>query len=376
MQTELKCPSPRSVNPGSRKGIFPNTDLGFADSHDRRMETFSLRGSPGAIQIACLALALFPFAGVAQQPSAFKSGVLITESASNSLRVEINGELFTEYRFGANEPRPSFYPLLGPGGSGMTRNWPMKEIPGEEHDHVHHRGLWFTHGKVNGVDFWTEGPTQGRIVHRGFAEIKSSALQGSIKSRNDWLAANGQVICSDERVFRVHARNHNERLFDFEITLLASHGELTLGDTKEAAMAIRVAETMRVTKPTPKGQKPVPGDGRIITSTGALNQDAWGKRAAWCDYSGPVAGKILGIAIFDHPSNPKHPTWWMVRDYGLFAANPFGQHEFEKTSNPHSGDIVVSAGGSVTFRYRFYLHEGDEKQARVAERFAEYARTK
>ena len=373
MQTELKRPAPRSVNPGSRQRISHYTELGSARHPYRNLEIVSKPRSAGAVQIAWFALVLLASTSVAQQPSTSKSGVHITESASNSLRVEINGELFTEYRFGTGEPRPYFYPLLGPGGAGMTRNWPMKDIPGEEHDHVHHRGLWYTQGKVNGVDFWTEGPTRGRIVHRGFGEIKSGPQQGSVKSRNDWVAANGQVICSDERVFRVHARNDNERLFDFEITFQASHGELTLGDTKEAAMAIRVAETMRVTKPTPKGQMPVPGDGRIITSEGALNQDAWGKRAAWCDYSGPVDGKILGIAIFDHPSNPKHPTWWMVRDYGLFAANPFGQHEFEKTSDPRSGDIVVSAGGSVTFRYRFYLHEGNEKQARVAERFAEYA---
>jgi len=35
-------------------------------------------------------------------------------------------------------------------------------------------------------------------------------------------------------------------------------------------------------------------------------------------------GKTVGIAVFDHPSNPRHPTTWHVRDYGLFAANPLG----------------------------------------------------
>jgi hypothetical protein len=322
-----------------------------------------------------LVVALLTSACSAQQPTVPPRGVQITQS-TNSLRIEINGQLFTDYRFGQSEPRPYFYPLFGPGGAGMTRNWPMKDTPGEEHDHVHHRGLWYTQGKVNGVDFWTEGPTKGRIVHRGFDEIKSGADSGVVKSRNDWVAADGKVICTDQRVFRVYARPDHERLFDFEITFHASHGEVTLGDTKEAAMAMRVAETMRVTKQTPRGQKPIPGDGRIVTSEGALNQDAWGKRAAWCDYSGPVDGRTLGIAIFDHPSNPKHPTWWMVRDYGLFAANPLGQHEFEKTSDPRSGDIVIPAGKSVTFRYRFFVHEGDEKQARVAECFAEYVKTK
>ena len=60
--------------------------------------------------------------------------------------------------------------------------------------------------------------------------------------------------------------------------------------------------------------------------------------------------------------NPRHPTWWHVRDYGLFAANPFGQHDFEKLPDKTAGNLMVPAGKSVTFRYRFYLHEGDEQQ--------------
>ena len=99
----------------------------------------------------------------------------------------------------------------------------------------------------------------------------------------------------------------------------------------------------------------------------------WGKRAEWCDYFGPVDGKTVGIAIFDHPGNPRHPTWWHVRDYGLFAANPFGLHDFEKKP-AQAGNMTIAAGKSVTFRYRIYLHEGDDKQAKVAERYQEYAR--
>jgi hypothetical protein len=61
-----------------------------------------------------------------------------------------------------------------------------------------------------------------------------------------------------------------------------------------------------------------------------------------------------------------------VRDYGLFAANPFGQHDFEKLSDKTAGNLVVPAGKSLTFRYRFYFHEGDEKQGKVAEKYKQY----
>ena len=81
--------------------------------------------------------------------------------------------------------------------------------------------------------------------------------------------------------------------------------------------------------------------------------------------------------MFDHPKNPRHPTWWHVRDYGLFAANPFGQHDFEpaQKNNPKAGELVIPAGGRVTFRWRLLFHTGDEKSARLAEQFAAYAKT-
>jgi Methane oxygenase PmoA len=106
----------------------------------------------------------------------------------------------------------------------------------------------------------------------------------------------------------------------------------------------------------------------------AAQGQGWGKRADWCEYHAEHGGKTYGIAIFDHPDNLRHPTWWMARDYGLFAANPFGWHDFEGLKDePHKGDFMVPAGGSLALRYRFYFHEGDEASARVAERCREYA---
>ena len=129
-------------------------------------------------------------------------------------------------------------------------------------------------------------------------------------------------------------------------------------------MAVRLAETMRL-----KGKV---GHGHIVNSKGVRDEKTWGQRAEWCDYYGPVDGKTVGLAIFDHPQNPRHPTWWHVRDYGLFAANPFGQHDFESLPDKAAGNLTVAAGKSISFHYRFYLHEGDEQQAKVAEKYHQY----
>jgi hypothetical protein len=298
-----------------------------------------------------------------EEPSTKGRGVQITK-LDDRLRVEIDGQLFTEYFF-KDVPRPYCYPVIGPGSAAMTRNWPMKNTPNEVHDHPHHRSFWFAHGSINGYDFWSEEKDFGKTVHDAFTEIKSGQESGVIKSKNKWIAKDGTVVCTDDRVLRVYEpADSTERVFDFEITIHASQGDLTLGDTKEGTMALRLAETMRLKGPV--------GQGHIVNSTGVRDGETWGKRADWCDYYGPVDGKTVGVAIFDHPQNPRHPTWWHVRDYGLFAANPFGQHDFERLADKHAGDLRVPSGSDLTFRYRFYLHEGDEKQARVAQRYQDY----
>ena len=106
----------------------------------------------------------------------------------------------------------------------------------------------------------------------------------------------------------------------------------------------------------------------------------FGRAAEACFVSQPTLSvavkkleEELGLAIFDHPTNPRHPTWWHVRDYGLFAANPFGIHDFEKKEKG-AGDLTIEPGGSITFKYRFYIHEGDEKQGKVSEAYERYVR--
>ena len=313
------------------------------------------------LSVAASIFVAAPFCFAADKSGA---GVQITE-LTNRLKIELNGELFSEYYF-ADVPPHFLYPLLGPGGLPMTRDYPMKEPAGEEHDHPHHRSVWFAHGAINGIDFWTERKDCGKTLHVAFDEVKSGSEVGVIKSRNRWVAPDGKVICTDSRIVRIYnPRAKKERMFDFEITLHASHGELVFGDTKEGTMAVRVNETMKLKA------KSGPG-GHIVQNTGVKDDAAWGKRADWCDYYGPVQGKTVGIAIFDNPQNPRHPTWWHVRDYGLFAANPFGKHDFEKLSDKTAGELKVPSGSDVTFRYRFYLHEGDAKEAKVAAKFSEY----
>jgi hypothetical protein len=312
-------------------------------------------------------------------PAAFaaRSEVKLTRT-DDRVRVELDGKLFTEYLFKAG-PRPYLYPVHAADGTPLTRNFPMKaDVPGEVRDHPHHRSLWFTHGDVNGFDFWAEnaGAKQGKIVS---TKVDHSVTEGAgvIKASSQWLSPDGTVQMTDDTVMRFRA-TAEARLIDFEITLKAPAGKaVVLGDTKEGSMAIRLPLWM--TPPhsysgADKKRVQHAGTGTIVNDSGVKNKDAWGKQSKWVAYYAPKDGKIYGVSMFDHPSNPRHPTWWHVRDYALFAANPFGKHDFENLKDqPKAGDMTIPAGGSVTFKWRFYFHMGDEKAGKVAEQYQAYA---
>jgi hypothetical protein len=291
---------------------------------------------------------------------------------ADRVRIEIGGRHFSDYLFFSGS-KPCLYPILDADGIGYTRDWPLREDTTEARDHDWHRSVWFGHGLVNGHDLWRVLPDKktGTIQHDGVLETRDGPV-GVLRVRHRWVAADGQVLGTDETTIRIR-RIATGTFVDHEITLRASQGPLVLGDTEEGAMAVRVAESLRVTHG--KGKDKRAGTGRILNANGERDGAAWGKRAAWCDYTGRLPdGRVRGIAIFDHPKNPSYPTWWHVRDYGLFAANPFGRHDFEKLKDqPDAGTVRIPAGGQITFRHRLYFHPGDEVTAQVAAHHRAYA---
>lgn len=307
---------------------------------------------------------------VAERVDAATTGIGV-KPGKDRVTISLDGELLTELRF-EGAPKPYFYPVLGPGGVPLTRNYPMRtDATDEAQDHPHHRSLWFTHGNVNGVDFWAEGPTRGKVVQTRILEVQEGADYGHVRTANRWVTPEGKTLLTDVTSFRVR-RSPLGRMFDYEIALTASEGvDLTFEDTKEGTMAVRLAESMRLAPNKHYAGKPT---GTILQDTGVKDGKTWGKRAAWTAYTGPVNGKPMSVVIFDHPSNPRYPTWWHVRDYGLFAANPFGVHDFEKKP-AGTGNLVVKAGDMVMFRYRFLLLEGDAQAPKLNAVAAEFGKS-
>ncbi|MFW6170995.1 MAG: PmoA family protein [Planctomycetota bacterium] len=283
------------------------------------------------------------------------------EKDDKGVTVQCDGQLFTRYieKSGA---KPIFWPVLGATGKRMTRGYPMRDpLETEKKDHVHHRSLWFDHGDVNGISFWHESGNHGTIEHREYLQLEGGK-EAVIRTRNDWRAPDGEVLCQDVRTMTFGAAE-GIRWIDFNVEVTATQDQVVFGDTKEGSFGMRVAGSMRAE---------LENGGKILNSEGQTDRDAWGKRASWVDYSGPVDGETVGVAILNHPNSFRYPTYWHVRTYGLFAANPFGWHDF-RGSNDVDGSLTLKKGESFQLFYRVLLHPGNAEDANIAEAFQRYA---
>lgn len=309
---------------------------------------------------------LFAFAGVLAAGASFggEAPVAIRDAGEGRFDVAFGDRSFATVHT-KGFPKPILYPIVGPHGIRMTRDYPMKpDTPGEAKDHPHQQSLWFTHGDVNGIDFWALG--KGKIVTTEVEKPVSEEGRASIVLHDEWVGPDGKPVCTDTQKLTFWApveRAGGEAIaLDYEIAIRASHGDVVFGDTKEGTMAIRTHPKLEIAK-----------GAAAVNSEGVKGKAVWGKRAKWVDYSAEIDGKTVGVAIFDHPSNPRHPTWWHAREYGLVAANPFGVHDFEGKPKG-TGDLKIANGESVRFTYRFVFHSGDAESARVAALYAEWAK--
>jgi len=308
-----------------------------------------------------------------------ESGFSVEKTATGGVIVKQGGSEFAEYVVDQAN-KPYLAPVFGANGKQMTRNYPMKTIDGETHDHPHHRGICFGHEDVGGFEFWAEKKTfeemnekkpgsgdarlakVGSTKHREYKAVKADADSAVIDDVIDWVDPSGKKLMSENRrmTFRVIDGN---RVIDMDQDLIASEGPVRIEDRKDAGLSIRVPSTMAVD--AKKG-------GKIINSEGITDADAWAKRAKWCDYHGPVEGETIGVAMLNHPSSFRFPTPWHVRTYGLFTANPFASKQFDKKAE--DAGFELKAGEHLKLRHRFLFHTGDEKSAKIEQAWEAYAK--
>ena len=306
-------------------------------------------------------------------------GVQVTPDAANRrVNITIDGQPFTSYIWPTTLKKPVLFPIIDADGVTITRGWPLAPRPGERTDHPHHDGLWFNYSNVNGFDFWNNSdsippqraPKMGTIVFDNIVSTKSGANKGELVTDSTWIDGQNHPILA-ETTHYVFAHNGPTRSIDLVVTLKALD-HVVFNDDKDGLLGLRVARWLEspeekggtftdangvATKVDATANLPgvAPPTGEYLTSEGVKGEAAWSTRGRWCSLTGHNSeGHTVTIAIFDHPGNENYPTFWHARGYGLFAANPLGQHMFDPKKSPLN--YTLEKGQSTTFRYRVVIY--------------------
>jgi Methane oxygenase PmoA len=256
-------------------------------------------------------------------------------------------------------------PLYTPKGFAVTSECPA--------DHPHHNSLWIAADHVHCqmpaagdrfedytynfyLDETFQGRAPGRIVETGVTSERLGAngfqIAQTLEWRGpvEWAAPMGRVAATEARIFRIEAAPQM-LVIDLESQLSAVEWGFTIGPTRHAYFNVRVAESIAVMS-----------GGAIIDDRGVRDADAiTGAGSRWIDYSGPVGGGALaGVAVCPDPRDHDETTWF-VTDWGVVTGGPFRNRSHK-----------VEKGASIRLRYRVLVHDGDAKDAKVAERLHEY----
>jgi hypothetical protein len=236
--------------------------------------------------------------------------------------------------------KPFWYPLYSPSGLRLTENSPA--------DHPHHHSLWFGHSSVNGHDIWSETGSVGRIVLQNIRDVVTGSVFAGWTETNAWVSPDREKLLEEDRIHRIWWVRQGF-LLDIRFCFRATEGEVRFGQEKDAGLGLRVADSLDVED-----------GGLIVNSRGEQNEaGTFDRQADWIDFSGPVAGRTGGVALFNGSDVPEHP--WFTRDYGPALSN------FMRF-RPHT----LAPGEQLLLSFRVYLHDGDATTAQVAEQYQAY----
>jgi hypothetical protein len=311
------------------------------NTHERQRE--AQLGFTGAAIVVFLAMVAAGLdAGIwADEPK------LTAKQSANSVTVFAGQQPVASYVFADEKiARPYYAHVFTGDGIAVTRNHPPKQ--GEPADHADmHPGIWLAFGDLSGHDFWRN---KGRVKHGGFlAEPMADEGRVSFAVRNEYSVAlkDGEMKIASEicrHTWRLQDGNLLLTL-DAEFAPAEAAQPLVFGDQEEMGLGVRMATPLRV-KDT---------GGEIRTSNGQRNEkEAWGKQASWCDYSGTIESRKVGVTLMPHPGNFR-ASWFHVRDYGLMVANPFGQNAFTRGEKSR---VEVKSGEKLRLRFGVWIHSG------------------
>jgi hypothetical protein len=339
------------------------------------------------------------FAGVSlvlMMASLSMAGVAVSfEKGDSHVDITVGSQRVARYVCDGNLPKPSLVNVTSLGGREITRRWPLTELTGGSMDHHHHVGIFFCVDRVNGTNFWNyyRNPDgkEPKIRHVRFDKIEGSdgheGTYGVLEATSHWIDKHGEFLLEEKRTM-IFGGEPSEGICGIDLVIdLTAQRKVVFEDIEEGVLGIRLSDYLREknvgvlpSKDAEVPEEDVLGTGRYFSSTGQETaKRIWGKRHRWVAIQGVRDGKVVGVAVFDHPDSINHPTYWHVRNYGLLSANPLGQGDFQRQQKGRKNPVkpfrlTLEKGQTAHFRFMVAIFDGVRTEADVENWYRHYAR--
>lgn len=249
-------------------------------------------------------------------------------------------------------PKPYFHPLRTLAGNEVTIFRP--------YDHVWHKGLAMTMAQLSGQNFWggptyvhgqgyVELPNYGRIVHRVWDRLQRSDVAIHLGEQLDWLSHDGQRWLGEQRQIMVSEINPERGYWCLDL-------RFTLQNVTD--------RLLRFGSPTTEG-RPLAGYGglfwrgprsflhaRLFAADGLEGPEIMGKAARWLAVVGrhDGSGDASTLLFLDHPTNPRFPNPWFVRN------DPYACVSFAFSFD---SEYLLEPTAELRLRYRIVIADGE-----------------
>jgi hypothetical protein len=216
-------------------------------------------------------------------------------------------------------------------------------------DHPWQHGIFTGFHRVNGFNYWKEDEGKQRFVR--LIGLEEASDRVSWRSLLELVAPDGNVVLEEEDAITIHAPESSDAyVIDFDLLLRAKEREVTFGKFFVGGLAVRMPWEQANPRQT------------HLNSNGLRGRECEQQRAAWCNVERTFGNETFGIAVFDHPANPNHPSGWRADEQGLINPNISALADW---SIPPKQERV--------FRHRLVVYRGSATREQLAARFVLFA---
>jgi hypothetical protein len=326
-------------------GITPKT-LAPGEVWEVAYRVFVFRGAADPARLRSAYAAYVAEGQAAHRQPAPPAQPVRAEVATDRFRVLVGDQLFTEYLWTDAAKYPFFFPVNGPASGRSVTTHRSEPYP-------HHGSLFLACDRVNGGNYWQEGPERGRIRPLESRLVEAVGSRVVMEQTCRWERPGAEPPLEDFRRITVSAPAASRRVIDFDITLTALT-DVRIEKSNHSLLAARMAPDLAVN-----------GGGLLVNAAGDAGEKAtFGQPSDWMDARGRRGDVTEGLTIFCHPRNRWSPSPWFTRDYGFFSPTPL---------NWLSNGFRLAKGETVRLRYRVLVHADAPTREQLQAEFAGWA---